>query len=72
MNPALDPESVVQRQLEAYHARDVNALLASMRTTPASSNILPTCSRKVQPNCGSALRLGSRNPICTPRFADGS
>jgi hypothetical protein len=39
-SPAIDPASIVQRQLDAYNARDLAALLALYSADASSSNTL--------------------------------
>ncbi len=72
------PESVVQRQLDAYNARDVDACWRLMQTTHSSSSIQRRCLPAGQHNCASALpsafvslifTLGSSSASCWGKWS---
>ena len=64
----MDPATLVQRQLDAYNARDLDAILATYADDAEQFEHPSRSWLKAPLNCENASPLDSRNPISTPKF----
>jgi hypothetical protein len=66
MLKSTDPASIVQRQLDAYNARDIDALMAIYAEDVEHYEFRPRWLRAARAKCVPACRCACGSPICMP------